>query len=137
MVVTFTVYVLRILRKPNYWSGIWKLKVHLKVKNLVWQICRDYFSTCVKLNSRGINCPLECVTYNDPHEDSYHVFFHCGAAIDTWRAANVWHRIEPSLNQFDNASVFLFIYLLNQVSAAQLLFHGVYGKLEISSFGNM
>jgi len=45
------------LRRPGYWSGIWKLKVPPKVKNLIWRICRDCFPTRVKLRSRGINCP--------------------------------------------------------------------------------
>jgi len=84
---------------------MWKLKVPSK-QNLVWRICRDCFPMRAKLNSRHINCPLECVMFNDPPEDSYHIFFHCGTASDTWHVANVWHRIELSLNQFDNVSCF-------------------------------
>jgi len=106
------------LRKLGYWSGIWKLKVPLKVNNLVWRICRDWFPTRVKLNKRGINCLKECVTCNDPHEDIYHIFFHCGTAIDAWRTTNIWHEIEPLLHQFDNAPAFFFFNLLEQVSAA-------------------
>jgi hypothetical protein len=49
------------LRKPGYWSGIWRLKVPPKVKSLVWRICRDCFPTRVKLRSRGVNCPSDCV----------------------------------------------------------------------------
>jgi len=86
------------LRKPGYWSGIWRLKVPPKVKNLVWRICRDCFPTRVKLRSRGVNCPSDCVMCEDPHEDSCHIFFHCQAAIDVWSAANIWHLISPSLN---------------------------------------
>lgn len=71
----------------------------------------------VKLNSRDINCPLECFMFNDPYEDSYHIFFHYGTASDTWHVANVWHRIEVSLNQFDNVSG--FFYSLNHVSTTQ------------------
>ena len=54
------------LRKPGYWSGIWRLKVPPKVKSLVWRICRDCFPTRVKLRSRGVNCPSECVRCEDP-----------------------------------------------------------------------
>ena len=44
----------------------------------------------------------------DLHEDSFHILFHCQAAIDVWSATNVWHLISPSLNQFDNAPDIIF-----------------------------
>jgi len=87
------------LQKPGYWSGIWKLKVPPKVRNLIWRVCRDCFPTCVKLISRGVNWPSGCVTCNDLREDSY---LQCKTIIDVWREAYVWHLISPSLNQFDN-----------------------------------
>jgi len=90
-----------------------------KVKNLVWRICRDCFPTRVKLRSRGVNCPSACVMCEDPHEDSYHILFHCQAAIDVWNAAKIWHLISPSLNQFDNAPDIIF-NLLQRLSTAQL-----------------
>ncbi|XP_039687804.1 uncharacterized protein [Medicago truncatula] len=107
------------LRKPRYWSGIWRLKVPPKVKNLVWRICRDCFPTRVKLRSRGVNCPSGCVRCEDPHEDSYHILFHCPSAVVTWQTANLWHLISPSLNQFDNAPDNIF-NLLQKLSAAQI-----------------
>ncbi|XP_024636268.1 uncharacterized protein [Medicago truncatula] len=91
------------LRKPGYWSDIWRLKVHPKVKNLVWRICRDCLPTRVKLRSRGVNCPSECVRCDDPHEDSYHLLFHCPITVNIWQTANLWHLIAPSIHQFDNA----------------------------------
>jgi hypothetical protein len=107
------------MRKPGYWSDIWRLKVPPKVKNLLWRIYKDCFPTRARLKSIGINCPLTCFTGNDPHEDSYHIFFHCKIAIDVWNAANVRCLIASSLSHFDNASDIIF-NLLQQVSAAQL-----------------
>jgi len=107
------------LRKPGFWSGIWKLKVPPKVNNLVWRICRDCFPTRVKLRSRGINCPSECVTCADPHEDSYHILFHCQTAVDTWHAANVWHLISQFLSQLDNAPDIMF-NLLQKLPSDQM-----------------
>jgi ribonuclease HI len=89
------------------------------VKNLVWRICRDCFPTRVKLRSRGINCVSECVRCADPHEDSYHLFFHCPTAVDTWQTANIWHSLYPFLNQFDNAPDIIF-NLLQSMPAAQM-----------------
>lgn len=33
------------LRRPGFWTGIWKLKVPPKVKNLVWRMCRGFLPT--------------------------------------------------------------------------------------------
>ena len=107
------------LRKPEYESGIWRLKVPPKVKNLLWRICRDCFPTCAKLKSRGANCPSACVKCNDPHENIYHIFFHCKTTIDVCNVANVWHLISPSLNHLDNAPDIIF-NLLKQLSATQI-----------------
>ena len=63
------------LRKPGYWSGIWRLKLPPKVKNLMWRICRDCFHMLVKLQRRGVNFPSACVMCDEPHEDSYHILF--------------------------------------------------------------
>jgi len=107
------------LQKPGYWSGIWKLKVPPKVKNLVWRICRYCFPTRVKLRNRGINCPSECVFCADPHEDSYHILFHFQMVVDTWHAANIWHEISPLLSQFDNAPDIIF-NLLEKLPSVQI-----------------
>ena len=69
------------LKRSGYWSGIWKLKVPPKVKSFVWRVCRECLPTRVRLNRRGVTCPSSCVKCNDPHEDSYHVFFHCGTTV--------------------------------------------------------
>jgi hypothetical protein len=63
------------LQKHGYLSGIWRLKVPPRVKNLVWRVCRDCFPTSVRLIRRGVNCPSACVKCDDPHEDNYHIFF--------------------------------------------------------------
>jgi len=89
-----------------------------KVKNLVWRICRDCFPTRVKLRSSGVNCPSECVRCEDPHEDSYHILFHCPTTVDIWQTTNIWHLISLSLNQFDNAPDIIF-NLLQRLSTAQ------------------
>ncbi|XP_024630887.1 uncharacterized protein [Medicago truncatula] len=33
------------LRRDEYWSGIWRLKVPQKIKNLIWRMCRGFFPT--------------------------------------------------------------------------------------------
>jgi len=54
----------------------------------------------------------------DPHEDSYHIFFHCCTAVGVWRTAGLWSLIEPLLNRFDDAPEIIF-HLLEHVTAMQ------------------
>lgn len=36
------------LRRPGYWSSIWKLKVLSKIKNFIWYMCRGCLPTSFK-----------------------------------------------------------------------------------------
>jgi len=63
------------LHKPGYWDRIWKLKTLLKVKNLIWRMCRDCLPTRVRLLDKGVDCTTQCVSCDSNHEDLSHVFF--------------------------------------------------------------
>ena len=63
------------------WNSIWNLKLPPKVKNFMWRACRNCLPTRVKLQSRGVQCPLDCAVCAGPHEDSSHLFFDCGKSI--------------------------------------------------------
>ncbi|CAJ2649711.1 unnamed protein product [Trifolium pratense] len=41
------------LSRPGFWSGIWRLKVPPKVKNLLWRICRGCFPTRARLRDKA------------------------------------------------------------------------------------
>jgi len=73
--------------------------------------------TRVRLNRRGVNCPSMCVACNDPHEDSYCVFFHCCTTVGVWRAG-LWSLIEPLLHRFDDAPEIIF-HVLDHAAAPQ------------------
>ena len=69
------------LRRPGFWSGIWRLKVPPKVKIFVWRLCRGVLLTRVRLQDKGVQCPTDCVSCTHVHEDLAHVFFDCPFAI--------------------------------------------------------
>jgi len=49
------------LRKNGHWIGIWKSKVPLKVKSMVWRVCRECLPMHVRLNRIGVTCLSLCV----------------------------------------------------------------------------
>jgi len=110
------------LWKNGYWGGIWKLKVPPKVKSMVWRVCKECLPTRVKLNRRGVTGPSTCVLCNDPHEDSYHIFFHCCTTVGVWHTAGLWHLIEPLLNKFDDAPEIIFHILEHTATTQEELF---------------
>jgi hypothetical protein len=70
------------LRREGYWQGIWRLKVPPKIKNLVWHICRDVVPTRRRLQDKGVQCPMSCVSCNGPEEDLNHLFFNCPFSVE-------------------------------------------------------
>jgi hypothetical protein len=71
-----------LLRRLGYWSSIWKLKVPPKIKNFIWCVCRGYLPTRVRLQDKGVQCPVNCVGCNDEAED---LAFWCPFSIQVWR----------------------------------------------------
>jgi len=65
------------LRRSGYWSGIWRLKVPPKIKNLLWRTCRGCLPTKVRLQDKGVQCPISCVSCDGLHEDLSHICFEC------------------------------------------------------------
>jgi len=61
--------------RPGYWSGIRKLKVPPKVKNIVWRLCRGCLPMRVSLLDKGVVCPTNCANCDSNNEDLMHVFF--------------------------------------------------------------
>jgi len=39
-------------------------------------MCRGCLPTRVRLQDKGVQCPIDCVSFNDDAEDLAHVFFH-------------------------------------------------------------
>lgn len=104
------------LQRPRFWSGIWKLKVPPKVKNLVWCICRGYLPTRVRHFDKGVQCPTNCVSCPSNHEDMSHIFFECPFAIHVWKMTGLWGTIQHTLSSTTLAIDVIFM-LLETLSA--------------------
>ena len=61
-------------------DSIWRLKVPLKVKNLLWRVCRGYLRTRARLLDKGVNCTSLCGFSDEKYEDMTHVLFDCPRA---------------------------------------------------------
>jgi ribonuclease HI len=67
-----------------HWKALWKLKIHDRLKMLIWRIGAGVLSTngnfVTKLGFGDSNCPLCCTTT----ETTIHLFFHCSIARALW-----------------------------------------------------
>jgi len=101
--------------RPGNWKNIWRLKVPLKIKHLLWRMCRGCLPTRVRLQDKGVSCPTRCVSCNSDHEDLNHIFFECSAAIQVWTSAGIWHEVQNAAIHTDSATDTIF-HLLQHLS---------------------
>jgi len=101
------------LHKPGFWSGIWKLKVPPKIKNLIWRMCRGCLPTRVRLQDKGVQCSLHYVSCDHPLENLIHVFFSCPFAQQVWRLAGLWAAVYHAMMTNVAASGVVFSLVQN------------------------
>jgi len=104
------------LWRPGYWSGIWRLKVPQKINNLLWRMCRGCLPTRVRLQDKGVQCPISCVSCDGPHKDLAHICFECPFTVQVWRTAGLWntvHKVFLEKNSADDA-IFELLHKLSQ-----------------------
>jgi ribonuclease HI len=106
------------------WQLIWRMKTPPKVKNLLWRICRNVLPTRSRLNSRGINCPVNCAGCNDAAEDSIHVLFLCPRSVQCWQQARLWDQVSAGFNNNNNIIENIFS-ILHRLDKAQQEFFSV------------
>jgi hypothetical protein len=131
-------YKLCVEERPSYWSGIWKLKVPPKINNLVWCMCRGCLSTRVRLQDKGVEFPVNCVSWNDEADDLEHVFFHYPFAVQAWWLTVLWDEVSIVIKNSTTADKAIFVYSINCRSTFNrewLLFYGVFGSTAILNFG--
>ncbi|MCH81376.1 ribonuclease H protein [Trifolium medium] len=80
------------------WNLIRRAKISPKVKNLLWRIGRNILPTRMKLNSRGVQCPVNCAMCSEENEDSNHVLFRCPKSIQSWQQAGLWMHMSAGFN---------------------------------------
>ena len=97
----------------GYWSGICKLKVMPKVKNLVWRMSRGCLPTRVRFLDKGIVCPTNCASCASNHEDLMHVSFYCPFSIEVWNRPGLWGSVQHALSNTASATDAIFSLLEN------------------------
>jgi len=58
------------------WNLVWNLHIPPKVRVFLWKACRDYLSTRIRLQNRGISCPVACVFCSDAIESYWNCVFY-------------------------------------------------------------
>jgi len=103
------------LRSPGHCSGIWRLKVPPKIKNLLWRMCRGCLPTRVRLQDKGVQCPVSCVSCDDSYEDLAHICFECPLTVQVWHTTGLWNTVHKVFLE-KNSSVDAIFELLHQLS---------------------
>lgn len=110
------------LHRPGFWTGIWKLKAPLKVKNLIWSICRGCLPTRARLLDRGVNCPSVCALCDGNYKDDIHVLFDCPKARSVWWGNNLFQDIYVVMQTNNTVADIVFALLQNLPQAKIQLF---------------
>jgi len=103
------------LRRPGFWSGIWRLKVPPKVKNLVWRMCKDCLPTRARHQDKGVECSTNCVSCNSNHEDLTHIAFDFLFVVHVWRMPMLWNEVNHAVLITNSAIDAIFLLLQNSV----------------------
>lgn len=62
------------------WNLEWKLKVHHKVRLLLWRFLRDVLPYRSNLRLRHVQCSGTCSMCDGADESEWHLFFECPKA---------------------------------------------------------
>jgi len=62
---------------PGEWKRIWRIKSPLKVRNLIWRVCRDCLPTRKRLQERGVDYTSSCPVCDNSVEQTIHLLFRC------------------------------------------------------------
>jgi hypothetical protein len=76
---------------------IWKLKISLKIKSVLWNLGQGAILTKDNLARRRCKCSLTCYFYNR-NESIHHLFFDCYIAKNVWRIIYLALKIETIVN---------------------------------------
>ncbi|KAL0433343.1 UNVERIFIED_CONTAM: hypothetical protein Slati_2668600 [Sesamum latifolium] len=80
--------------RGSLWSLIWRSGVPLKVKVLVWRLCKKALPTLVNLTRRAEGVDTTCAVCGMGSESFKHVFWECPFSRQVWALSNIaWHRL--------------------------------------------
>jgi len=106
------------LRRPGYWSGIWRLEVPPKVKNLIWRVCHGVLPTRARLCDKGVQCPTSSVHCLAENEDTAHLLIDCPAVVQVWQVSGLWQDIQQAKTH-ENSAINVVFYLLQHLTVEQ------------------
>lgn len=111
------------LKVQGDWVSVWQLKVTPKVKLLTWRLLREVLPTKVRLNRKGVNCPIFYQFCEHGEENDCHIFVGCDIAMKVWEVVGLDYFITLNIQHHGHTRMIL------------LCFYGVYGREEMTRFG--
>jgi len=91
------------------WNQIWHLKVPPRIKNFLWRVTRGCLPSRLRLQSRGVTCPVQCPFCNE-QEDNIHALFMCNNIRQCWQRSDLWNIIATAtVTTYDISAIVLEI----------------------------
>jgi len=91
------------------WNQIWRIKMPPRIKIFLRRATRGCLPTRVRLQTRGVTCPVHCPFCNEP-KDSLHALFLCNIISSCWQLSGLRSKISPVIqNQADISVIILEI----------------------------
>ena len=74
------------LLQSKDWKDLWKLKIHARLKNLLWKMAWEILPTTSVLKSRFSLSSIDCYLCNNAIESLEHIFLYCDWVAQLWFA---------------------------------------------------
>ncbi|XP_073271213.1 uncharacterized protein [Primulina huaijiensis] len=95
-------------QKDGNWAKLWHISTPPKIRSFLWRAARDYLPCRIKLQSRNIQVPSQCVTCESGLENNWHIFIDCPYAKECWKVAKFEELVSQCAREEDSFPKWLF-----------------------------
>ena len=99
------------LHRAGKWDIIWRIKVSLKVKNLIWRVCQNCLPVRASFLDKGVHCPSLCALCDESYEDMIHVLFDYYEARNVSRESCLLSKVDLAMQNNNTTTEIIFALL--------------------------
>lgn len=81
------------------WKKLWTLRLHNKVSNLIWRLCKGCLPTAMALASKHVDINVRCQWCHSEIETDVHVMFLYDFAKTVWLSSGLSHLVQCTISE--------------------------------------